>query len=618
MRERLKNYLEERLSDSSTEYIGLMQQDRRDAEWKRRDAGEKLKMTKSQLKASKTQAPTEKKQQGDKDIVSEWNKWQAIVDNKRGMVYYYNKKTSQSQWDKPTGFPEFKLSASKRVALEEQNKRYTEWHKDAAKVNVLGKGTMVISDENFDDGSSTKSTKSTPVGETNSELPPEGVVDGTQNPPTLPIVQQGEWSAYYDIKSGLVFYFNEKNGETTWDPPFRDFPRIIMENNFPKVLESGNISMERALGYIGVDEMAEAAEAAAWEEAKKKERERKAAMRAQKAKEAEKDEAAAVTVDMYESAKKAELERLEKLAEEQQAKDEAAKLEAAAKLEEQEKLQQAWAEDSKIAKEREAAAKLAEEERLEIERVAAAKAAKRAEEERLEGERITAAKLAKEERMEQERIAFDEATKLAEEERIEQKRVAAEAAKMSKEQKLEQERIAAEVAKAEEKEASAKALIEEQLEQDRLKKEKVDTNLKQPVLPKEDPVFTAKNVETLVAPLKTKTLYESLQISPTATRAEIKKSYLNLAKVTHPDALLQIGMVNNDETEQRFVEISQAWKVLGDTQSRRRYDRELQAKGISSKAGSLFENWVMGAAKAMDKALEKAETGLENEGEQKP
>ena len=139
------------------------------------------------------------------------------------------------------------------------------------------------------------------------------------------------------------------------------------------------------------------------------------------------------------------------------------------------------------------------------------------------------------------------------------------------------------------------------------------TEIKQPVLPKDAPTFTVETVETMVAPLKTSTLYDILQCSPSSSRTELKRSYLSLAKETHPDAVLQYGLVNNDETERRFVEISQAWKILGDPTSRRRYDRELKAKGISTKAGGVFENWVLGAAKAMDEALAMAENDLEED-----
>mmetsp|Transcript_33692 Transcript_33692/g.60660 ORF Transcript_33692/g.60660 Transcript_33692/m.60660 type:complete len:624 (+) Transcript_33692:83-1954(+) len=613
MRERLKNYLEERLNDSSTDFIGSMQDDRREMEWKRKEAGEKLKMNKSKLESSTKKVVANKT--GNSDNVSEWKEWQALIDNKRGQIYYYNKNTRKSSWERPDGFPDFKLSASKRVALEEQNKRFLEWHKDAAKVNVLGRGTVVISDSNFDDESEpamveAKTADSNelpePAAQAKKNLPTNNAVieevnEGEEKPevnqpPTLPIVQQGDWSAYFDIKSGVVFYFNEESGETSWDAPFKDFPSIVMENSMPKVLDSGsgNISMERALGYIGVDEMTEAL---AWEEAKKKERARKAAKRAKEAKieaeESSANQSEGKTVEMYEAAKKAELERLEqerKLAAELKVREEA----AATKLAEDEK--------SRL-----------ESERLKQERIATEEAAAK--------EREAAITLAVQEKTEQARL---------EKERLENQRLEKETLE-AEEKKLKQERVAAEAVAAKEREAAAKLAIQKKLEQERLEIERVDNErleaegkrtfeaeLKQPVLPKEDPTFTVESVETMVAPLKTRTLYDILQCSPTASRIELKRSYLSLAKETHPDALLQYGMVSDAETELRFVEISQAWKIVGDSTSRRRYDRELQAKGISSKAGNMFENWVMGAAKAMDGALAKAENDLESEGVKKP
>lgn len=652
MRERLKGYLEERLNDSATEFEGAMQKTGQADDAALGGNNIAQAMMKSIVSESSTAknkvVPANAKgttatnnnnnldDDDRRDIVSEWSQWQALADNKRGRIYYYNKTTRESRWERPAGFPAFKLSASKRVALEERRKRYEDWHRDAAKVNVLGKGVVTVSDSSFDDGSAVSSVVSGPVPEVVPEAKADlsrtnnGVVEAQSNveeksdvtqPPTLPITQQGEWSAYFDIKSGLVYYFNEETAETSWDPPYADFPRIIMEGATPTVLESGsgNISMERALGYIGVDEMAEAL---AWEEAKNMERARKAAMRAAAdgAAKIEKEGASVTSGSevekvelMYEAAKKAELERLDqekKLAEEQKAKEE-----VAAKLAEEENLkQEKIAAEETAAKEREvAAAKLAQEEKLQQERIAADGAA---------------ARITTEERLKQERIAAEEATLVAKEREA--------AAKLAKEEMLRQERIATEeAAAAKEREAAAKLAIQEKLEQERLEKEcimnerlkkerfeseekrKVERKLKQPVPlmpvpPKEDPTLTAKNVETMVAPLKTRTLYDILQCPTTATRVELKRSYLSLAKESHPDALLQYGMETNKETERKFVEIAHAWKVLGDSMTRRRYDRELKAKGLSSKAGNVFESWVMGAAKAMDEALAKAEGDLES------
>lgn len=131
-----------------------------------------------------------------------------------------------------------------------------------------------------------------------------------------------------------------------------------------------------------------------------------------------------------------------------------------------------------------------------------------------------------------------------------------------------------------------------------------------PRLPKEEPRVTS--AETLVAPLKMETLYDVLGCDQAATRAELKRAYLSKAKLFHPDAVLQNGSsVDVEEAELKFVEVSEAWKILGDQVTRRRYDRDLQGKQISSKAGNLFVSFVEGAAKAMDEALSIAEDDVD-------
>lgn len=101
-----------------------------------------------------------------------------------------------------------------------------------------------------------------------------------------------------------------------------------------------------------------------------------------------------------------------------------------------------------------------------------------------------------------------------------------------------------------------------------------------------------------------KTLYEILGASPTASRAELKKKYVEMAKLSHPDA--QIGregpQIVGDTPD--FGEIAAAWRVLGDTKSRKRYDRELQYKEWSAYASKYanekLEEAVPAVAKIMD------------------
>ena len=60
--------------------------------------------------------------------------------------------------------------------------------------------------------------------------------------------------------------------------------------------------------------------------------------------------------------------------------------------------------------------------------------------------------------------------------------------------------------------------------------------------------------------------YEILDVPRTATQDEIQRAYRKLARQHHPD-------VNSDPgAEDRFKEISEAYDVLSDPQTRRRYD----------------------------------------------
>ena len=60
--------------------------------------------------------------------------------------------------------------------------------------------------------------------------------------------------------------------------------------------------------------------------------------------------------------------------------------------------------------------------------------------------------------------------------------------------------------------------------------------------------------------------YEILGVPRTATQDEIQRTYRQLARQNHPD-------VNKDPgAEDRFKEISEAYDVLSDPQTRRRYD----------------------------------------------
>jgi curved DNA-binding protein len=76
-----------------------------------------------------------------------------------------------------------------------------------------------------------------------------------------------------------------------------------------------------------------------------------------------------------------------------------------------------------------------------------------------------------------------------------------------------------------------------------------------------------------------KDYYETLGVSRTASDAEIKKAFRNLARKYHPDVAK-----DKKAAEARFKEVNEAYEVLGDSEKRRRYDQ----LGANWKSGAEF------------------------------
>ena len=100
------------------------------------------------------------------------------------------------------------------------------------------------------------------------------------------------------------------------------------------------------------------------------------------------------------------------------------------------------------------------------------------------------------------------------------------------------------------------------------------------------------------------TLYEILNSEPNATRQELKRNFVTLAKQSHPDALVSNGSSSSTESDEQFQLASAAWKTLSNPLERKRYDRELRAQAFTQNVEDIVGNIATTAGPQFMKAFD--------------
>lgn len=75
--------------------------------------------------------------------------------------------------------------------------------------------------------------------------------------------------------------------------------------------------------------------------------------------------------------------------------------------------------------------------------------------------------------------------------------------------------------------------------------------------------------------------YDELGVAPSATTAEIRASYLALARRYHPDGLASADVEERSAASARMARINAAWTVLGDAGRRSAYDAAIDVPTTS-------------------------------------
>lgn len=74
------------------------------------------------------------------------------------------------------------------------------------------------------------------------------------------------------------------------------------------------------------------------------------------------------------------------------------------------------------------------------------------------------------------------------------------------------------------------------------------------------------------------TYYEVLGVVPTATAAEIRRAYVDLARRHHPDFHTNASAAVRAAAERDMQRLNDAWEILGDPEQRRGYDDSLRGR----------------------------------------
>lgn len=106
--------------------------------------------------------------------------------------------------------------------------------------------------------------------------------------------------------------------------------------------------------------------------------------------------------------------------------------------------------------------------------------------------------------------------------------------------------------------------------------------------------------------IRLKDYYRTLNVSPNATSVEIRKVFRQLALKYHPDRNPESPFAAG-----HFIEIKEAYHVLGDEQRRGRYDEERWLLGMNGRRpanGKLSAEWVREEAAKLKRHIEQIDT----------
>ena len=149
---------------------------------------------KKKKKKDKSKSKTSEGENGKNDD------WKEMTDKTSGRVFYYNKKTKETQWTKPTTSDDTANVSSSNIAKNIDT--------DAETKDLINKLDDSINNNNNNNNNKNELKPETSAKDTKAT---KNISSGSSN--------SSEWKEMKDKKSGRTFYYNKKTKKTQWTKP---------------------------------------------------------------------------------------------------------------------------------------------------------------------------------------------------------------------------------------------------------------------------------------------------------------------------------------------------------------------------------------------------------------
>lgn len=191
------------------------------------------------------------------EVLATKGEWSAYFDSEStGLVYYFNSFTGESQWKPPSPtFPTVSMTKEMKEISKQKQEEFEQIEK-ASQVDQTPLATFLSWEAFWDEedtgyvyyhNTATGTTQWTPpkffpqiqLKEGMKVVSKPDLQDKNLAKPDLQdknLATDGDWNAYFDVESALVYFFNRLSGKSQWDKPTATFPQVQLTESMQETV----------------------------------------------------------------------------------------------------------------------------------------------------------------------------------------------------------------------------------------------------------------------------------------------------------------------------------------------------------------------------------------------